>query len=207
MYGKCGIYKCMPFIAGSNGDRPHTISTAYEKGHQRPQLQPYTFSPPESTLTIHECDQDTEVDRTSTSSLHSISKKPPVPKRIGQLSGGADTRPMVPNKTMAATMAAVKQQQLLMQQQQLQASEQHNNKGLPNFTFNRTDMVVPQPVYMNMNDLKALAAQKQQQQLNSEFNDLPEDSPELKTPTAEDIMVPEQKVSIFPQSNGTLEHY
>jgi hypothetical protein len=44
-----------------NGDRPHTISTAYEKGHQRPQLQPYTFSPPESTLTIHECDQDQEL--------------------------------------------------------------------------------------------------------------------------------------------------
>ena len=36
-------------------DRPHTISSAYEKaGHQRPQLQPYTFSPPESTLTIPE---------------------------------------------------------------------------------------------------------------------------------------------------------
>ena len=37
-------------------DRPHTISSAYEKGHQRPSLQPYTFSPPESTLTIQESD-------------------------------------------------------------------------------------------------------------------------------------------------------
>ena len=27
-------------------ERPHTISSAYEKGHQRPQLQPYTFQPP-----------------------------------------------------------------------------------------------------------------------------------------------------------------
>ena len=27
-------------------DRPHTISTAYEKGHSRPSLQPYTFAPP-----------------------------------------------------------------------------------------------------------------------------------------------------------------
>ena len=38
-------------------DRPHTISSAYEKSgaqHQRPQLQPYTFNPPESTLTIPE---------------------------------------------------------------------------------------------------------------------------------------------------------
>jgi hypothetical protein len=37
-------------------DRPHTISSAYEKGHLRPSLQPYTFSPPESTLTIQEND-------------------------------------------------------------------------------------------------------------------------------------------------------
>lgn len=46
---------------------------------------------------------------------------------------------------------------------------------------------------MNMNDLKALAAQKAA--ASQEFPDLPEDSPELKTPTAEDIMVPEQKVT------------
>ena len=45
--------------AVDQGERPHTISTAYEKGHQRPQLQPYTFSPPESTLTIHECSDET----------------------------------------------------------------------------------------------------------------------------------------------------
>ena len=34
--------------AEHGGDRPHTISSAYEKGHQRPQLQPYTFQPPEN---------------------------------------------------------------------------------------------------------------------------------------------------------------
>ena len=53
-----------------------------------------------------------------------------------------------------------------------------------------------------MNDLKALAAQKAaQEQISGHpdfsetgFPDLPEDSPELKTPTAEDIMMPEQKV-------------
>ena len=62
--------------------------------------------------------------------------------------------------------------------------------------------VVPQPVYMNMNDLKVLAAQKAE--MSAEFQNLPpdqdqdqEDSPELKTPTAESngIMVPEQKAS------------
>ena len=54
---------------------------------------------------------------------------------------------------------------------------------------------MPQPVYMNMNDLNALAAQKAAAAgSQQEFPELPEDSPELKTPTAEDIMVPEQKV-------------
>ena len=31
-------------------DRPHTISSAYEKSHQRPLLQPYTFNPPDKTI-------------------------------------------------------------------------------------------------------------------------------------------------------------
>lgn len=33
--------------AASAADRPHTISTAYEKGHQRPALTVYTFQSPE----------------------------------------------------------------------------------------------------------------------------------------------------------------
>ena len=67
---------------------------------------------------------------------------------------------------------------------------------------------MPQPVYMNMNDLKVLAAQKAEisefQNLNLPPSDQ-EDSPELKTPTAESngIMVPEiQKAgSGLPYSN------
>ena len=52
-------------------------------------------------------------------------------------------------------------------------------------------LVVPQPVYMNMNDLAMLAKQKQQE--NQEELD-------LKTPTAEDqhqLPVPDQKVKVF----------
>ncbi len=119
-------------LSEPNGDRPHTISSAYEKGHQRPQLQPYTFSPPESTLTIHECDQEEQ------SISSSSCKKPPVPKRIGQLSQERD-RPKVPGKTMAATMAAVKQQQMLMQQH-TNGSGQQGGMGLPCFVANKEDM-------------------------------------------------------------------
>ena len=57
-------------------------------------------------------------------------------------------------------------------------------------------LVVPQPVYMNMGELAALAAQKAAQQSN-DFSPSADDSPDLKTPTAEDmITVPEQKVSV-----------
>lgn len=118
--------------------RPHTISSAYEKGpHQRPPLHPYTFSPPESTLTIHECgEQESENITDLNASLNSNHRKPPVPKRIGQLSAGE--RPIVPNKTMAATMAAVKQQHMSMLQNQQQQNQ--GQRGLPTFTSNKNDM-------------------------------------------------------------------
>ena len=57
--------------------------------------------------------------------------------------------------------------------------------------------VVPQPVYMNMGELAALAAQKAllAGQQNDDYSPTNDDSPDLKTPTAEDIIsVPEQKV-------------
>merc|ERR1719208_370774 len=59
--------------SGSAGvDRPHTISSAYEKGgaHQRPQLTPYTFEQP----TIPE-------NGTAEKSMPASAKKPPVPQR------------------------------------------------------------------------------------------------------------------------------
>ena len=84
-------------------------------------------------MTIHECDQDEALEPIQP--IISNNKKPPVPKRIGQLSG---ERPSVPNKTMAATMAAVKQQQMQLIQQQ----SGHNNgkSNLPDFFINKNDM-------------------------------------------------------------------
>ena len=55
--------------------------------------------------------------------------------------------------------------------------------------------MVPQPVYMNMSDLAAMAAQKKQQLEQSAMT--VEESPDLKTPTAENQqMLPEQKVLV-----------
>merc|ERR1719195_1458385 len=69
-------------------------------------------------------------------------------------------------------------QKLGVQQSHLSAS----GSQLPNFQCNQPDMVVPQPVYMNMSDLERMKQQKLQQQQQME-----EDSLDLKTPTQEDL--------------------
>lgn len=56
----------------SSADRPHTISSAYEKGHQRPALTVYTFQNPE---TISE----------NQKSPANISCRPPLPVRCSSL--------------------------------------------------------------------------------------------------------------------------
>lgn len=58
-------------------------------------------------------------------------------------------------------------------------------------------VVLPQPVYMNMSDLAVLAAQKAAaQNAQSQIpGTIEEESPDLKTPTAEDLnQIPGQKV-------------
>ena len=55
----------------------------------------------------------------------------------------AGDRPMVPSKTMAATMAAVKQQQMLIQQQKQRNAGQNGNgksSDLPDFFTSKNDM-------------------------------------------------------------------
>merc|ERR1719394_1238420 len=117
-------------------DRPHTISSAYEKaGHQRPQLQPYTFSPPESTLTIPEDVEGSAggmgaagngVNGSQDSLPPPPPPKPSVFRRPGSsasnASGGSEVfmrPPSLPGKsTFAPTMAAARQQQILQQYNQ-----------------------------------------------------------------------------------------
>lgn len=54
----------------SNADRPHTISTAYERGHQRPALTVYTFQNPGDNITESASQKSPAV---------SISSRPPLP--------------------------------------------------------------------------------------------------------------------------------
>jgi len=126
-------------------DRPHTISSAYEKGHQRPSLQPYTFNPPDKSIPEEE---EGEICR------------PPVPQRVSTAE-----RPALPRQTQAAVVAK-------------QRLQQQNTGLVPNFACTQPDAVVPQPVYMNMDDLASLASTNNREER--------EDGLELRTPTQED---------------------
>jgi len=152
-------------------DRPHTISSAYEKGHQRPSLQPYTFNPPDKT--IMEEDERPALSGNRGSSheqLESGAGQPPVPQRCASME-----RPSLPGKTQAALMA---KQRITQNTQNSQPSGSH----LPNFSCNQPDMVVPQPVYMNMSDLANMAKAR-----TMEHQDQGDDGLDLKTPTQEDL--------------------
>ena len=74
-------------------DRPHTISSAYEKGHQRPSLQAYTFNPPDKTIPEEE-----EVGQEPPC-------RPPVPQRLTSME-----RPSLPGKTEGVQAARQKLQ-------------------------------------------------------------------------------------------------
>ena len=103
-------------------DRPHTISSAYEKSHQRPLLQPYTFAPPDKTIP----EEDERAHGQENGDMYATMRKPPVPQR--QLSVD---RPSLPGKTAAAMMA---KQKLAVQSQGSQPGQ------LPNFQCNQPDM-------------------------------------------------------------------
>ena len=118
------------FLQGMPGppmtDRPHTISSAYEKSHQRPLLQPYTFNPPDKTIPEEDERMNGGQENGDT---YAVLRKPPVPQRCISLD-----RPSVLGKTPAAMMA----KQKLAVQSQLTTSGSHSQ--LPNFQCNQPDM-------------------------------------------------------------------
>ena len=123
--GWAGLVQGMPGPPIS--DRPHTISSAYEKSHQRPHLQPYTFNPPDKPI-MEEDERQNGLEEAGGGGGGMSSKKPPVPQRCVSLD-----RPSLPGKTPAAMKA---KQKLAVQQIQLTTS----GSQLPNFQCNQPDM-------------------------------------------------------------------
>ncbi|CAB4061297.1 MTSS1 [Lepeophtheirus salmonis] len=151
------------------GDRPHTISSAYEKGHQRPQLQPYTFAPPPSMNEILE-ESHTENNNASNYATP-IQNRQQKPQGGGGGFGGtllrrfgSQEKPPVPQRCVSLERPNIPQ----------------NKSVVPVFHANKDDMVLPQPVYMNMNDLANMRKKNEMKQQQQEEFD-------LKTPTTEEL--------------------
>ncbi|XP_014255401.1 MTSS1-like protein isoform X2 [Cimex lectularius] len=120
-------------------ERPHTISTAYEKGHQRPSLTVYTFHAPESSLSQPSSPVPTEASGSATPIASpqpsTISSRPPIPNRCSSLE-----RPSLPSSKTRPHNASITQSVL-----------QH------------AGIETSQPMYVNMHELASLAASKAQE--------------------------------------------
>ncbi|CRK98238.1 CLUMA_CG011600, isoform B, partial [Clunio marinus] len=128
--------------AVSNADRPHTISTAYERGHQRPALTVYTFQNPGDNIT----------ESTSQKSpAASLSCRPPLPIRCSSLE-----RPL--STTTAPRNANVNNANARQCPSPIPA---HVTKEHP--TLN-------QPTYVNMTELASMAAYKNTNSSNNNNN-------------------------------------
>ncbi|XP_057331983.1 protein MTSS 2 isoform X2 [Microplitis mediator] len=140
----------------STNERPHTISSAYEKGgHQRPALSVYTFQAPDSTGCHSQPASPVSTTGTLSSQTRSQSKptgktanapRPPIPNRCSSLErttsasrvnndGNGNQRPGKPKLPLPAHLA----KELLGNQ------------------------LVAQPMYVNMHELANLAANRAQE--------------------------------------------
>nr|CAD7431101.1 unnamed protein product [Timema monikensis] len=164
-------------------DRPHTISSGYERGHQRPPLTVYTFQAPEachsqptspvsaavSSITINNNNNNGSISNVATpvsNKPQPIYARPPIPQRCSSLE-----RPSVPSKSLLNPRTAVPTplRQIVM------AGSAHH--VLLSKTVVISSDAPQQPMYVNMHELASLAASKAQEM------SLPPPPPELTNAT------------------------
>lgn len=169
-------------------DRPHTISSAYERGHQRPPLTVYTFqapdashSQPASPVSVSNAEGTVDTNKNTTAqnssqrsavvasplksphrpSQNQIYARPPIPQRCSSLE-----RPSVPAKTIATTQhrPAVVGTTITKQQHTVQVTKADVPK-IPKSVMQHVHLGKdsPQPMYVNMHELATLAATKAQE--------------------------------------------
>ncbi|XP_075168406.1 missing-in-metastasis isoform X10 [Haematobia irritans] len=198
-------------LASNATDRPHTISTAYEKGHQRPPLTVYTFQNPE---TIHEggMGNTNNVGGGSSSGQNTPStqkspggalNRPPLPVKPAHVRCSSLERPLVANNNrgngpnlmqrqcpspipahVTKELSAHLAQQHLQQQQQAQ-----HQQTMPH---NQQQQQSSPPTYVNMSELANMAAMKinnlhQQQQQQQQTS-----SPSATAPYQQPAMLQQQ---------------
>ncbi|XP_020714718.1 homeobox protein 5 isoform X22 [Ceratitis capitata] len=167
-------------------DRPHTISTAYEKGHQRPPLTVYTFQNPETILegnggsgsipgTPNGTGSGANTPCTQKSPAGALNR-PPLPVRCSSLE-----RPLSANNNRSTNNLLQRQcpspipahitKELSAhhaQQQHIQQQQQQQQQQLQQQAQQQLQSSSPPPTYVNMSELANMAATKiqtnQQQQ-------------------------------------------
>ncbi|KAK4885483.1 hypothetical protein RN001_001754 [Aquatica leii] len=137
-------------------DRPHTISSAYEKGHLRPPLTVYTFQAPDQSLSqpvspvtgITPTTENLSGTTPQTPTMKSAQSKPPLPTRCSSLE--RSSVPNVPAKTVKSGVRVLPPGNI----------EHKLMKPTPLPAHIARD--IPQPTYVNMHDLASMAASKAQ---------------------------------------------
>ncbi|CAG9821314.1 unnamed protein product [Phaedon cochleariae] len=143
-------------------DRPHTISSAYEKGHQRPPLTVYTFQAPEQSISqpASPVTSTTPTDsscgnvppKSPAASIKSITK-PPLPTRCSSL----ERHPAGPAVPAKSTVSAVAQGVRVLPP----GAELALKKPSPlPAHLAKAAQQQQQPTYVNMHELASMAANK-----------------------------------------------
>ncbi|KAK5647470.1 hypothetical protein RI129_002362 [Pyrocoelia pectoralis] len=142
-------------------DRPHTISSAYEKGHLRPPLTVYTFQAPDQSLSqpVSPVTGITPITEStpgipatsSTFSIKSSQSKPPLPTRCSSLE--RQSGPNIPIKTVKSGVRVLPPGNV----------EHKLMKPTPLPAHIARVIDIPQPTYVNMHELASMAANKAQE--------------------------------------------
>ncbi|CAH1983026.1 unnamed protein product [Acanthoscelides obtectus] len=147
-------------------DRPHTISSAYEKGHQRPPLTVYTFQAPDQSLSqpaspvtsITPTDTTPVPPKSPASSIKSVSK-PPLPMRCSSLERPSSNTITTSSPSMGpavpAKIAGVQGVRVLPS-----AAELPNRKPSPLTQQHVSRIAAAQPTYVNMHELASMGKDK-----------------------------------------------
>ncbi|XP_060518908.1 protein MTSS 2 isoform X2 [Cylas formicarius] len=140
------------------GDRPHTISSAYEKGHSRPPLTVHTFQAPDQSLSQPASPVATDAAPKSPALSAKSLSKPPLPTRCSSLERPSAPPGGVPAKSIIG-MQGVRvlppgaTEQLALRKNPPSALPAHLSKA--------QQQQQQQPTYVNMHELASMAAQKE----------------------------------------------
>ncbi|XP_052841741.1 uncharacterized protein LOC128255908 isoform X8 [Drosophila gunungcola] len=135
-------------------DRPHTISTAYEKGHQRPPLTVYTFQNPE---TIHESNSCLNNGSTAANGQPSSGQATPATQKSPAASLSRPPLPVKPAHVRCSSL-----------ERPLSAQSNHRQGSGSNLLQRQCPSPIPAHITKELS--AAHHAQQQQQQQNQQQN-------------------------------------